>query len=494
MEAAQKAVAATLEFLKKNQKLDVATYATIETAQTKNLVAQLAHFQLDLEAAGQLSELVGQSCLSPANKASICGAISARICGGGQSNKRSPQHMVAGFLNYLTKTDRNGIANTEVHEFTRAAIAVRRCLAVGLILPTEKSHGHICATLAELGLAKVGDSIECNKLLLEWKRQMRLARSDTDPTLVVSYPPDPRQLPKDLFEQSYGAGEDLFPAALASQKPGKWLRSSSKDLNPVAALTPLVPSSGANAMMPPHWMQMMQGFQQFSAMAAQMNGGLDNLVTFPRHKRARTSGEGAGQGAPLALQDDVRNQASPPPLEDKTDESPELSSSVKKPAGIPDKPPAFAMPGNESGTAEQQALADQEVDAHLNTMGNAFVARTKAKPQKPGPLKRPAASTKSSAKAKAKPSTKPDAGPCESKGKGKGIKGKGAATKRPPMMETGAPTVYYLQGKIHRSEAGQCFRVFRHWQDRCDLKVAFKGNARAAWSVALSKIEQHAGK
>lgn len=155
MEAAQKAIVATLEFLKRNEKLDTNTYAAIETAQTKNLIAQLAHMKLDVEDAGKLAELVAASTLSAGNKASLCGSISARVCGGALSGKRSPQHMVAGFLNYLTKTDRESMANEEVHPFSRATIALRRCLAIGLILPTEKSHGHICATLAELGLAKV---------------------------------------------------------------------------------------------------------------------------------------------------------------------------------------------------------------------------------------------------------------------------------------------------------------------------------------------------
>lgn len=306
---------------------------------------------------------------------------------------------------------------------------------------------------------------------------MKLARNDTDPTVVLSYPPDPRQLPKDVFEHAYGAGEDLVPAELASHKPGKWLRKSSKDLS---ALSPVLP-------MPPQWMQLMQGFHQMSAMAAQMNGDLDNLVVFPNKKRPRNNALGAGQGTQLALQDAVRNQqADAPPLGDQcnADGSPGHDA--------PHGPAPFQLPCDEPGTKE--ALADQEVDAHLQSMGSAFDAR---KATKQPVLKKPSASTSASAKgkakAKAKPSTgsaAPDAGAPKGKGRGKG-KGE-VHHKRPPMMQPGGATVYYLQGKIHRSEASQCFRVFRHYQDRCDHKVNFKGNPKAAWARALSKIEDHA--
>ena len=88
------------------------------------------------------------------------------------------------------------------------------------------------------------------------------------------------------------------------------------------------------------------------------------------------------------------------------------------------------------------------------------------------------AKSKAKAKAKAKSKAKPKAAPMQAKGQ-----------ERPPPMEEGQGTVYYMQGKVHRNSG--CFRVFKRSTDRIDLKIKIKPDASISelWGRALDIIE-----
>eukprot|EP00434_Breviolum_minutum_P036639 symbB.v1.2.032472.t1/scaffold3898.1/size48671/4 len=60
---------------------------------------------------------------------------------------------------------------------------------------------------------------------------------------------------------------------------------------------------------------------------------------------------------------------------------------------------------------------------------------------------------------------------------------------RPPPMEQGQGTVYYMQGKVHRNSG--CFRVFKRASDKIDLKIKIRPDAPIAelWDRALDIIE-----
>ena len=56
------------------------------------------------------------------------------------------------------------------------------------------------------------------------------------------------------------------------------------------------------------------------------------------------------------------------------------------------------------------------------------------------------------------------------------------------MIASGGPTCYYRQGKIHRSDAGQCWRVFRKASDRCDLGKAILQSHGRGLLLLLRKL------
>ena len=60
---------------------------------------------------------------------------------------------------------------------------------------------------------------------------------------------------------------------------------------------------------------------------------------------------------------------------------------------------------------------------------------------------------------------------------------------RPPAPGVGAATTFYRQGKIHRSDATESWRVFVHKSDRCDKKIRWHGDEEGAWKKALHMID-----
>ena len=490
MDAFKSALAATLAFLSKNGKLDKVSYEAIEGAQVATLLKRLDAIKLELGHASELSELVQNSSLAECHKTSLIKAMSASSCKevSQKGGKRDHQFLLSGFLNYLTQTEKEALRDDSKHAFTRCSIPVARCMKIELFMPCEKTYGHVLATLIE-HFQMAGTAKEANDLLVEFKRLLRRARGDKKPSLL-HYPADPREMPVNLFQAAYTDATELDAAQSANCKPGKWLRASSKDLQEM-----VVPFQGHGSMrggqmnfmqqqmlMQQH-LQQMQLFQQ-----QQQQGDLNGLVLFPKKRKSldngnvsSPSGQSNGQGgAPLALQDiPVRNSFSLPD------------------PGAPSSEPSTGPGEAKQETSVAATAADHEVDAHLNAMDDAFNARGDHR----AALKRPASKMDQKGKGKGTKKNNKDS----SKGKGsKGSKGnpkaksnstkgspKGspAKSKRPPPIPQGGPTCYYLQGKIHRSDSSQSWRTFKKAGDRCDTKIAWKGNPKAAWERALDLIE-----
>ena len=63
------------------------------------------------------------------------------------------------------------------------------------------------------------------------------------------------------------------------------------------------------------------------------------------------------------------------------------------------------------------------------------------------------------------------------------------SNQRPPPMEPGQGTVYYMQGKVHRNSG--CFRVFKLASDKKDLKIKIVPDVPISelWNRALGIIE-----
>ncbi|CAJ1358062.1 unnamed protein product [Effrenium voratum] len=67
--------------------------------------------------------------------------------------------------------------------------------------------------------------------------------------------------------------------------------------------------------------------------------------------------------------------------------------------------------------------------------------------------------------------------------------GKAAEQEEKASEGVGAATTFYRQGKIHRSDATESWRVFVHKSDRCDKKIRWHGDEEGAWKKALHMID-----
>ena len=200
--------------------------------------------------------------------------------------------------------------------------------------------------------------------------------------------------------------------------------------------------------------------------ALQDDNMLNNLQIFAKNKKRPSLG---GQGSMPALQDAPAAQA---------------ADDVRK------GDEAFKLPSSE--VVEKQPVQE------LNAFRMAAQERTEEKktPQakqgaKSTVMARPAAAAKAviKPKAAAKPKGKAGAKPKAKAGAKPKAKSGAVSNKRPTPIPAGGETCYYKQGKIHRSDRGEAWRVFRNAGDRCDLKVLWKGNEKLSWSKALDVID-----
>jgi hypothetical protein len=118
--------------------------------------------------------------------------------------------------------------------------------------------------------------------------------------------------------------------------------------------------------------------------------------------------------------------------------------------------PLAASPAGPTSGLQTSALTAPpapDLDEYSSAVLDAIDERASAK-------KRPASAVESrKGKAKAAP---------KQKAKAKSGVAKVDDAKRPAMPGKSGVTTYYLDGKIHRSETRQCWRVFVHKSDRCD--------------------------
>ena len=138
---------------------------------------------------------------------------------------------------------------------------------------------------------------------------------------------------------------------------------------------------------------------------------------------------------------------------------------VKTPA----KPAAKAEAAKPKVTAPAKAAGKAEAAKPKGTAPAKPAGKAEAaKPKGTAPAKPPKAAA---AKPKAKSATS------------------SRSNQRPPPMEPGQGTVYYMQGKVHRNSG--CFRVFKLASDKKDLKIKIVPDVPISelWNRALEIIE-----
>ena len=474
----QESLEAMLAFLESNKKLDQKTFDQIEQMQVGHFLRQIQGIPtLDQNEATALNEHIKNSTLNAASQGSLAHAISNAMCKNRPSGKRPPQTLDAGWINYLTVQDRITLSKEGCHAFSKLSAPVHRALQIGLVLPDEKTCGHIVASLCD-NFNMANDTKAKHNLVVGLKKLLRSNRGDWKPPVWVSkFPPDPRQLPEAVWLSAYSEEErTTLPSAVdGHSRPGKWLRLSSCELSEKTSASSSSRQQNSN----------MEQLQQCLLMTLQvMKGGmeednmLNNLQIFGKNRKKPSLG---GQGSMPALQDAPAAQA---------------ADDVRKGDG------AFELPSSEvvekQPVQEAQPQTVQSPESELNAFRMAVQERTEAKktPQakqgaKNTVMARPAAAAKAviKPKAAAKPKAKAGAKPKAKAGAKPKAKSGAVSNKRPSPIPVGGETCYYKQGKIHRSDRGEAWRVFRNVGDRCDLKVLWKGNEKLSWSKALDVID-----
>ena len=485
----QESLEAMLAFLESNRKLDQKTFDQIEQMQVGHLLRQIqAISNLGQDEATALNERIKTSALNDASQSSLVHAISNAMCKSKPSGKRPSQTLDVGWINYLTVQDRITLSKEGLHAFSKLSTPVHRALQIGLVLPDEKTCGHIVASLCD-NFNLANDNKAKHDLVVELKKLIRNNRGVWSPSVWVSkFPSDPRQLPEAVWLSAYSEEErTALPSAVdGHSRPGKWLRLSSGELSEK-------PSASSSSRQQGNRMEQ---FQQFMMMFQVMQGGmpgalqddnmLNNLQIFGKNRKRPSLG---GQGSMPALQDAPAAQA---------------ADDVRKGDG------AFELPSSEvvekQPVQEAQPQTVQSPESELNAFRMAVQERTEAKktPQAKQGAKstvtarpaaaakaviKPKAAAKPKAKAAAKPKAKAGAKPKAKAGAKPKAKSGAVSNKRPSPIPVGGETCYYKQGKIHRSDRGEAWRVFRNAGDRCDLKVLWKGNEKLSWSKALDVID-----
>jgi hypothetical protein len=82
-------------------------------------------------------------------------------------------------------------------------VVVRRCLLVGMDLPSEPTTGHIVRVLVNKSGVQLSPT-ESHALLLDFKRKLKAAfRCGVGETKVTDFPIDPRDMPQTRFDFAY---------------------------------------------------------------------------------------------------------------------------------------------------------------------------------------------------------------------------------------------------------------------------------------------------
>ena len=229
------------------------------------------------------------------------------MCKSKPSGKRPSQTLDVGWINYLTVQDRITLSKEGLHAFSKLSTRVHRALQIGLVLPGEKTCGHIVASLCD-NFNLANDNKTKHDLVVELKKLIRNNRGVWSPSVWVSkFPSDPRQLPEAVWLSAYSEEErTALPSVDGHSRPRKWLRLSSGELSEKPSASSSSRPQGNS----------MEQFQQFMMMFQVMQGGmpgalqddnmLNNLQIFGKNRKRPSLG---GQGSMPALQDAPAAQA-----------------------------------------------------------------------------------------------------------------------------------------------------------------------------------------
>ena len=415
--------------------------------------------------AQRMSEIIKAGPWNQNDQELMAAALASVVGTDEPTRSRRPNQVLKGFVNYLTTKELEHMKNPETHNAVKVQTLVGRCLAIGLHLPSETTISHVIAA----GIA-VGIHAQCpdDRFLLvkEFKSQLksRVKHGAPPVAFIQSFPHLPKDLPELTYQNAYGEGEDAPGSVDVNTGLGMPVacRKSNK------ALTPASGGSKSSSADPSQMMQCMQYMMACMGAGNAGSAGVPGLQVFGNRRKqkalenAETQNQ-AGCQPQLMLGDKDDSQSTTET--DKADAPPGVS---KKPSVIFDLPQNDELPSAET----PQAVFDTLHEAHQKRVEENKQCKPKAKPKAKG-------------KAKAKASMKKPAASCS-----KGAVKKDHQTKLPSPPKSGEGTLLYKGGKIHRSDRLRAWRVFIRSSDRCDKKIAWKGDEVASFKRALALIQE----
>ena len=329
-----------------------------------------------------------------------------------------------------------------------------RCCLIGLDLPSETTVGHIVAITAAIAQPNL-DSQSKHALVLDFKRKLKSkCKGIPGEVSLLEFPSEPRDLPAERYAVAYGSGEptSFWADHTLGDQCSVPLRRTSSKLRMSEPSSSSRPSECAPDMT--QFMGFMRGLMQFAQgsspaacppllqfrpPAPRPQGQMltDTMHTTPQIQFLPSS--------PLAIAD---SSYSPPPKEAASTAAPSSCS------------PSTQVTKEDDGISKTQHPQFQmrtpdDPEAYAATVLNAMSRRDSVN-KKPAACPASVAPTKKASPQKHKPVKKQ-------------LKASASSTgTRPAIPGKGSGTTWYLNGKIHRSESRQAWRVFVRKEDRCD--------------------------
>ena len=455
------------------------TFSAMQAAQACNFARrfEVASGQLSLADASDLSAVLQAGPWSQAQKQQLASCLDKAVEAEGAGRRaRRPSQTIKGFAVYLTESDLEALKNPNNHACLKIQVAVDRCFAIGLHLPSEPAAAHIVATLHDLGLL-ARDGPTQLRYVQEFKTQLRakIKHAPQSAVHLIQYPASPEELPQPLWAASYanegpnkqGGNAGLLPGNFPARKSNRACKNKAGSAGEE--------QQGMSDFMQRMCTTFMEAFAGGMSGASPASCGLNGLQVFQQQKKNKALPAPAPFAA-AALAD----QASSP--------SQDLQGMGSKAAdaGAVLKQDLFDLPAAPLPATNDLAKAEEkQPQGQFGVMADAFQARELSK--KHPPSGKPKAKAKG--KAKAKPVAK-DAGKTPTKkGLPKAKASPKSAAKLPRPPKKGEGTMFWKEGKIHRSDRDGCWRVFVHRSNRVDKKVYWKGDEASAWKRALDMIE-----
>ena len=335
----------------------------------------------------------------------------------------------------------------------KVEVIAHRCFLIGMDIPSETSVGHIISTMVAITGVNL-DVQSKHQLVLEFKKKLKSKFYKTSGELsLIEYPMNPCDLPEPRYDQAY-AGSPPTSQSFGFSDSDKFLRSTASKLKSEPASAPMqilntpTPDIGTQIVQ-----GLLRGIMHISQGFPATGSNQPPLLQLLRPHSAAVPAVHASEPNVnhMAILDYPQRPAIIQPTNN------EISTPVKAvtPAVSPAASPAASLAGPTSGSQPLGLEAPRAPNAveYSQAVLDAYDARASAK-------KRPAAAVEpGKGKAKAAP---------KQKVKAKSGVAKVDAAKRPAILGKNGGTTHYLDGKIHRSETRQCWRVFVHKSDRCD--------------------------